>query len=162
MSEVCLRPISDSDTPNIVKWRNTDVVRNNLIDRNPITEEGHRAYLQRFIYTKERYQFIIYLLQDGEESDIGSCFVKSIDYDNKKAEIGIFIGEESARGKGYAKYAIAKLLDFCFTELHMEKIFLWVMDTNTVAKILYKKIGFVEIMTNEDGFILMEFSQRKE
>lgn len=162
MSKIGIRPITDADTANIVRWRNSEDVKKNLIQQAPITEESHRQYYERFILTKERYQFIVYVLENGVTTDIGSCFVKSIDPKAKTAEFGIFFGEASARGKGYAKYAISELLQFAFNELKMDTMFLYVLDTNEVAKILYQKIGFEEQDALKDGnYIYMELDKSR-
>ena len=159
MNKISLRPIVDSDTTNIVRWRNSESVKRNLIDQAPITEQSHRAYLEKYVYTKQRYQFIICVGNHKEREDIGSCFVKNIDREKSEAEIGIFIGEESARGKGYAKYVISQLLLFCFNDLNLDKITLWVLETNSVARNVYVKIGFVEEIKNEEGFIRMQLNK---
>lgn len=159
MNKISLRPIADSDTANIVLWRNSESVKKNLIDQAPITEQSHRAYLEKYVYTKKRYQFIICANDQERSFDIGSCFVKNIDHEKKEAEIGLFIGEESARGKGYAKYIISELLLFCFDELKLDNIILWVLDTNEIARIVYQKIGFVENIKNKEGFIRMELKK---
>lgn len=159
MSKIALRPIADADTANIVSWRNSEAVKKNLIDRNPITEESHRAYLEKYVYSGQRHQFII-CVNDGEKNqDIGSCFVKNVDMQKSEAEIGLFIGEETARGKGYAKFIISQLLLFCFDELKLDNIILWVLDTNEVARRVYQKIGFVEDIKNEEGFIRMHLGK---
>lgn len=160
MKKVHIRPIADSDTANIVRWRNSEAVKKNLIQQTPITEESHRQYLAKYVYTKLVYQFVIYVCEECACRDIGSCFVKNINAEQREAEIGIFIGEDSARGKGYAKYAIAELLKFAYGELGMETIFLLVLDTNEVARIVYEKLGFTVVGEPVDGiFIRMELKK---
>ena len=40
--EIYLREMTAADEELIVKWRNTDFVRQNFIYRKPFTVEGHR------------------------------------------------------------------------------------------------------------------------
>ena len=54
----------------------------------------------------------------------------------------MFIGEEKARGKGYAKFAINAILEVAFNELFLNRVYLSVMADNIYAIQAYKKCGF--------------------
>ena len=95
---VTLRPITDADTDLIVKWRNTPSVVQNFIFRQTFTPEMHRSWLATKVATGQVVQYIIVDKADGKP--VGSVYYRDIDNHNRSAEYGIFIGEESARGKG--------------------------------------------------------------
>ena len=160
MKKVSIRPIEKTDTGNIVRWRNLDEVRKNLIQQELITEESHLEFYKNHILTKKRYQFIIHISDGCLDMDIGSCFIKDIDTEKREAEFGIFIGESAARGKGYAKYAITELIKFGFDTLNLEKFFLVVLKSNEVAIAVYEKLGFERVETSvESEFIRMELDK---
>ena len=140
--KVSLRPITDGDTDNIVRWRNSPSVRNNFIYRELFTAEGHRRWLTDVIGTGKAVQFIITANSTGE--DVGSVYLRDIDPVNEKAEFGIFIGEDSARGKGYGTEATRLICGYGFSELGLHKIILRVFDYNKGAIASYKKAGFTE------------------
>lgn len=54
------------------------------------------------------------------------------------------IGEKEYRGKGVGTFAITSMVNHAFYNLNLRRIQLEVLDSNEVAKNLYKKIGFVE------------------
>ena len=95
---VTLRPITDADTDLIVKWRNTPSVVQNFIFRQTFTPEMHRSWLATKVATGQVVQYII--LDNADGKPVGSVYYRDIDNHNRSAEYGIFIGEESARGKG--------------------------------------------------------------
>ena len=95
---VTLRPITDADTDLIVKWRNTPSVVQNFIFRQTFTPEMHRNWLATKVATGQVVQYII--LDNADGKPVGSVYYRDIDNHNRSAEYGIFIGEESARGKG--------------------------------------------------------------
>lgn len=103
LGPVYLRPITLEDTENIVKWRNTDRVRKNFIYQKPFTKEGHLAWMRDKVAAGEVVQFI--LCETEGDRPVGSVYFRDIDTGNKKAEYGIFIGEEDAAGKGYGTLA---------------------------------------------------------
>ena len=108
---VTLRPITDADTDLIVKWRNTPSVVQNFIFRQTFTPEMHRSWLATKVATGRVVQYII--LDNADGKPVGSVYYRDIDNHNRSAEYGIFIGEESARGKGLGTET-ARLFDWGF------------------------------------------------
>ena len=137
-NEVTIRPITYDDTENVVRWRNSEYVNSRFIDRRLFTKESHEAWLKNYVETGKVAQFIILL--NGEP--VGSVYLRDIDLDKKEAEYGIFIGEESARGKGVGTESAKLILKYAFDELKLEKLFLRVFKNNPGAVRSYEKAGF--------------------
>ncbi len=151
MSEVILRKIKASDTDNIVRWRNSDSVKKNLFTQSELTAEQHLAWLKSKVDTGSSAQYIIVISENNINTDIGTVFIKNIDRQSNKGEFGIFIGEASYRGKGYAQIASKKILEIGFLELNLNRIYLSVMSDNMAGIATYKKAGFeVEGILKED------------
>lgn len=137
---VSIRLITEEDTPKVVAWRNAPSVVDQFIYRTPLTEEGHLKWFRERIMTGEVVQFII---TDTEtNTDVGSVYFRDIDRQNKKCEYGIFIGEESCRGKGIGSKAAKLALDYAFSQLGMNRIFLRVFAKNPRAIKSYENAGF--------------------
>ena len=139
---VRLRPIADADTDLIVKWRNTPSVVQNFIFRQTFTPEMHRSWLAAKVATGQVVQYII--IDKADDKPVGSVYYRDIDNHNRSAEYGIFIGEESARGKGLGTETAKLFTDFGFAELQMHRISLRVLAENTAARRSYEKAGFVQ------------------
>ena len=139
---VRLRPIADADTDLIVKWRNTPSVVQNFIFRQTFTPEMHRSWLATKVATGQVVQYII--IDKADDKPIGSVYYRDIDNHNRSAEYGIFIGEESARGKGLGTETAKLFTDFGFAELQLHRISLRVLAENTAARRSYEKAGFVQ------------------
>lgn len=139
--EIYLREMTAADEDLIVKWRNTDFVRQNFIYREPFTVEGHRNWVETMIKTGKVVQFIICTKED---KPIGSVYLRDIDREHRKAEYGIFIGEEDALGKGYGTRAAKLMLAYAFEELKLHKVMLRLLAGNERAKRSYEKAGFVQ------------------
>ena len=139
---VRLRPIADADTDLIVKWRNTPSVVQNFIFRQTFTPEMHRSWLAAKVATGQVVQYII--IDKADDKPIGSVYYRDIDNHNRSAEYGIFIGEESARGKGLGTETAKLFTDFGFAELQLHRISLRVLAENTAARRSYEKAGFVQ------------------
>jgi len=75
---------------------------------------------------------------------IGVTNFQSVDYRNRTAEFVIFIGEQTARGKGYGTETARLMLDYAFTALGLHNVMLTVYAYNPAAIRTYEKAGFRE------------------
>ena len=88
------------------------------------------------------YRFAI-ILTDGDVL-IGHVSIHDVDHLNRNAFLGIFIGEEGHRNKGYGAEAVRLALDYGFKTLNLHTVMLSVHADNDAAVACYKKIGFTE------------------
>ena len=135
-----LRPINKKDTHLIVKWRNNDNVKKNFVFQEKFTEELHNKWMDDKVASGSVVQFII--IEKETNDPIGSVYFRDIDYDKKIAEFGIFIGEDSKRGKGFGNEAVELALQYGFDMLKLNEIFLRVYADNKAAVKSYEKVGF--------------------
>ena len=140
---ISLRPITEADTDLVVKWRNKKSVKKNFLYRSDFTVEGHLQWLHERVQTGNVVQFIIEMQKDEENVPVGSVYLRDIDYENSSAEFGIFIGEDSARGKGVGTTAARMILDYGHNQLDLHRIFLRLVAENIAAYKSYRKAGFV-------------------
>ena len=136
---ITLREITEGDTENIIRWRNHPAVRDNFIFREKLTAEAHLCWLNETVRRGKAAQFIIV---DGDR-DIGSVYLRDIDRAHRKAELGIFIGEADARGRGHGAAAVKLTLRHAFEVLQLDRVYLRVLADNAPAIRSYEKCGFV-------------------
>lgn len=136
--QVTIRPVTEADTDRIIAWRNAPSVMAHFIYRTPLTRKAHLNWLHNRVETGEVAQFVIY---DGETA-VGSVYLRDIDRSNQKCEYGIFIGDDSCRGKGIGTAAAKLALAYAFEELQMNRVYLRVFADNTRAIKSYEKAGF--------------------
>lgn len=152
MSNITLRPINLDDTNNIIKWKNSDSVKKNFCIQENLTKETHINWYNNRILTGEVQQFVI--RDNSINKDVGSVYLRDIDHKNNKAELGIFIGEEQARGKGIGTESVKKAVEYGFKNLKLHKIFLRVFSNNTAGIKAYEKAGFKYERTAKDDILL--------
>ncbi|MBI6873595.1 UDP-4-amino-4,6-dideoxy-N-acetyl-beta-L-altrosamine N-acetyltransferase [Clostridium aciditolerans] len=140
--KIYLREISFSDTDNIIKWRNSLYVKQNFIYQKDLTREEHESWIKTKVKCGKVKQFII--IEKGNNNPIGSVYLRDIDYNNSKAEFGIFIGEKTALNKGYGTIATNMITKYGFNQLGLNKIFLRVFENNVHAIRSYEKSNFIQ------------------
>lgn len=139
---IYLRKMEYADTDNIVKWRNSDFVREHFIYQELFTKESHENWIHTMVETGKVDQLIICIKGEKEDIAVGSVYIRDIDRTHNKAEYGIFIGEESARGKGIGSMAATLMIEYCFKQLKLHRLFLRVFADNKQAIRSYEKAGF--------------------
>lgn len=139
---VYLRPINREDTKDIVRWRNSDAVRPYFIYQEPFTIEGHLSWLEKMIDSGKGYQFIICLKENGQP--IGSTYLRDYDPVSRKAEYGVFIGENGQKGRGIGTEALKLTLGFAFDGLKLHKVFARAFSDNKASINSFLKGGFLQ------------------
>ena len=134
--------INDDDANNYIKWMNDKTVAVDFGQYNHVVASISDI---KWIYEPpgdmQRYAMV---LLDGDVL-LGSISIHNIDHLNGNAFIGIFIGEEEYRRKGYGAEAIRLIVEYGIKTLNLHTIMLTVHADNYAAVACYKKVGFREV-----------------
>lgn len=133
--EFCFYKIQESDLEFLNNIRN-QYAHEFLHDSRTFSIEETKKW---FNQTSPLY----YIIQDEvSKNRIGYFRLSNYSKENKNIYIGADIAPEY-RGRGYAKPAYVKFMDFLFNKYELNKITLEVLHTNKIAINLYKSLGFV-------------------
>lgn len=151
-----LKPLSlEHLTQDYVDWLNDEEVYRYLETGGNYTLAMLKDYLNDVV-KKDIYFWGIHL--KNNDLHIGNVKIDPINTKHSLAEYGIMMGRRNEWGKGYAKEATNKVIDYCFQELNIRKLTLGVVADNTTALALYKKLGFVtEGVYKQHGFYYGKF-----
>lgn len=90
---------------------------------------------------------------------IGNCMYYDLDSVNLQAELGIVIGDRDYWSNAYGYDAVITLLDYCFSEKGLKRVYLHTLEWNHRAQRCFEKCGFVpvrKVRRLSHDFILME------
>ena len=90
----------------------------------------------------------------NEDKLIGTIGFTDIDYINRTAVLGIFIGDEDYRSNGYGTEAIKLLLEYGFKYLNLHSIRLDLLAINERAHKCYLKCGFKDTGKSREEIFL--------
>jgi UDP-4-amino-4,6-dideoxy-N-acetyl-beta-L-altrosamine N-acetyltransferase len=155
-NKVFLRKMEESDTDNIIAWRNSDAVRPHFIYQGLFTRESHLNWKQTMVDTGKVDQFIICDIET--EEPLGSVYIRDIDMSHKKGEYGIFLSPDAPRGKGIGTDTAKLAIDYAFETRKLHRLFLRVYADNIPAIRSYEKAGFDrEALLKDDVLVNGEY-----
>ena len=135
-----LKPLSfEHLSQDYVDWLNDVEVYKYLETGGNYTFEMLNEYLKE-VEKKDIYFWAVH--SKANDLHIGNIKIDPINYKHSVAEYGIMMGRKSEWGKGFAKEATQRIIDFCFNELKIRKITLGVVADNFAALKLYEKLNF--------------------
>lgn len=142
---VYLSPATLEDVEIYTKWMNDFNITDYTGASSSIYSlEKEREWLEsKLKYSSNEDMFFDIVAVNGDRL-LGNVNLMKIDYIDRKADLGILIGENSDRNKGYGTEAIKLLLDFAFNYLNLNNVGLTLIECNNRAKRCYEKAGFKE------------------
>lgn len=141
---ISIRKFEKKDIPNKIEWINNPKNNVYLHYDIPLNIRDTEKWHEKNKFRTDRYDAVIEV--DG--IPVGLIGLLSIDTKNKKAEYYITIGEQEYIGKGIAKKASIILLKYAFSDLKLNRVYLYTEIENHTAIMLYERIGF-----KREGFI---------
>ncbi|AQS52638.1 Spermidine N(1)-acetyltransferase [Jeotgalibaca dankookensis] len=135
---VRIRRFRKEDIPYKVKWVNDSENNKYLHYHLPLEEDKTLLWFNSTKNQSNRRDYTI----TYSEVPIGLIGLLNIDYQNKKAEYYIMIGNTKHKGKGIAKKASELLIEIGYREIKLNKIYLYTEVENNLAQKLFESIGF--------------------
>lgn len=148
--DIYLSPPDPDDAPIYAEWMNHMDITEKLGNAiHVISEAGERVWLEE---DASEYQFAI--VRKNDDTLIGNCGIENIDFPRRRASIGIFIGNQEDRGKGYGEQVVRLLLEYGFEYLDLNNIMLCLWSFNEQAYHCYQKVGFQEFGRRRETYYL--------
>ena len=147
------KSVSDEEVEKFTEWMN-DFQVTDYIGRSgeikTIIEE--KKWLEDAAKNNKNQNFDIIDLNNNKL--IGTIGLEDLNWIDRSAILGIFIGDEEYRNKGYGTEAIKLLLEYGFRYLNLHSIRLDLLSVNERAHKCYLKCGFKDTGKSREGIFL--------
>ena len=141
---VNLRAPDMGDLERNTRWINDRDVTRYLVLRYQMPGLAEEAWMRERCAAQPSYFETFFAIETKEGVHIGNCGLHDGQPENRKASLGILIGNKDYWSSGYGTDAIVTLLRFGFHEMNLNRVWLDVYEFNERAQACYKKCGFVE------------------
>jgi len=149
--EIKLRALEPEDIELLYEWENNIdywIISSTVSPFSKYTLKRYIENSHKNIYETGQLRLMIDHISDKQT--IGTIDVFDFDAYHKRAGIGILIGKENFRRKGYATMALTCLIDYCFKTLLVHQLYCNILENNCESIDLFKKIGFIETGKKKD------------
>ena len=139
--KVYLSPVNVDDLDTYTRWINslgTSVPLGQAANVFSLTRE--KEVLEKM--AKEGHQFAI--VERSSDTLLGNCGIFNVNHLSGTAEVGIFIGDDKRRGKGFGTDALLLLVSYGFKILNLHNVLLRTASFNARGMRCYEKVGFRE------------------
>jgi len=138
--QICLTEIRLEDSDTMFRWINdADTVRFSA-PFAPVTRESHDAWFANI--GRDPSRAVLAIRKPEDQKIIGVVQLINIHPIHRSAELTTRIGADEHRGKGYGSEALKLAIDFAWTDLNLQRVWLRVFSTNERAMEAYKNAGF--------------------
>lgn len=141
---VRLRAIEPADAARYAVWMNDAEVTRYLSMRYPITLEAEEAWVRQRTEERPEYGPVHFAVDTREGAHIGAVGFHEVIAANRKARLGISIGDKRYWSKGFGTDTMLTMLRWGFDQLNLHRVDLLVDVENARGIACYRKCGFVE------------------
>ncbi len=140
---VRLRALEPKDIERAYTWINDREVTRYLTARYPLSHADEQRWLDE-APTNGFANGVRLAIETKDGVHIGNLDLNQTRPEDRKAGLGIMIGEKAYWSNGYGTDAIVTLLRFAFHEMNLNRVWLQVFEFNERAIACYQKCGFKE------------------
>ena len=106
------------------------------------------------IYTAKQLRLAIELIKETHRGQtIGYVDLFDFEPNQRRAGVGILIGDKKERNKGYATESLKLLCRYCFEVLNLHQIYCHIENENEISLRIFKNAGFKEVGVLKDWII---------
>lgn len=142
-----LREVTPADAADLYRWRMDPETRRQFHDTREVPYEAHLAFVQRYFDPANTDHWLIV---EASNEPVGAIALYDFSPDGAEAEWGRFVIAPEHRGKGWGRRSLELLIDHA-REIGVRRLRCEVLAGNTAAEELYRRLGFTETGSYQDG-----------
>lgn len=155
-----LEPVREAHLELLRRWRNDPVINQFMLTKQEITSAQQIAWFKRLANIDSQQHFVICY----KNTPIGAANIKEqqnlpimnlSQREKLRLEPGLYLGEEKFRNNVLAFVPSLLLMDYCFEQLMVQKLYATVHEDNQAALTYNQKLGY-RIIASRDGWISIE------
>lgn len=141
---VNLRAPEMADLDRNTRWINDRDVTRFLSIRYEMSRLAEEAWLRDLTSKPTSYERPFFAIETKDGVHIGNVNLFGLRPEDRRAELGIMIGDKSRWSQGMGSDALRTLLRFAFDQMNLNRVELLTYAYNERAYAAYRKCGFIE------------------
>ncbi len=147
---ITLRALEPSDVDTLYRWENDPEVRRVSNSSVPYSHKILTDYVNSItdIYADKQLRLLIERTENP--TPLGAVDLYDCDFKNRRAGVGILIGDPAERGRGIGTQTLELLLPYAFGTLGFHQLYCQVAVDNKPSLLLFEKFGFERVGVKRD------------
>lgn len=142
LKRIIVRRLEELDLEARMNWLNSEEIYANVPIDVPVSLNDTKKWFSQNALNQSRKDFAFVIDEEQGQSLISMSGLVGIDYRNRRAELYMFMNPKFiARGLG--TLVLRWLCNYGFTEMGLNKIFLFTVESNSRARTFYERNAFV-------------------
>ena len=143
-NKIKLRALEPEDLEYLYEWENNTSLWIHSNTLSPYSKYTIKQYIENShqdIFESKQLRLMVELIDF--KIVIGTIDLFDVDFYNSRAGVGILIGNEVYRGKGYAGASLDLLINYAFNKLNLFQLYCNISEDNIHSLQLFKSRNFV-------------------
>lgn len=151
--QIHLRSVEPSDATKLMLWENNPAHWKVTDTEVPFSLQGIMQLIEQQQHIRSTGQLRLMICLNESNESVGAVDLYDVDFKNGNAAVGILIGEEPHRSKGYAAEALELLIEYARELLALHNLYCSIQADNTESIHLFEKCGFTRIGVRKEWFL---------
>jgi diamine N-acetyltransferase len=153
-NSVFLRVVEPHDAPLLLLWENNPQHWKVTDTEVPFSMQAILQLIDQQQQIRMTGQLRMMICLNETEEAVGAIDLYDVDFKNKNAAIGILIGDEKNKKKGYAAESLVLMQEYAKNSLELHNLYCSIQADNEASIHLFEKIGFEKIGTRKEWFLM--------
>jgi diamine N-acetyltransferase len=150
---IYLRVVEPSDATVLILWENNPTNWKVTDTEVPFSLQAILQLIEQQQQIRTTGQLRMMICLNETEESVGAIDLYDVDFKNKNAAVGILIGDEKDKNKGYAAQSLKLIIDYAKNELDLYNLYCSIQADNSTSIHLFEKTGFQKIGIRKEWFI---------
>jgi diamine N-acetyltransferase len=151
---IFLRAVEPADATKLMLWENNPKHWKVTDTEVPFSLHGIQQLIEQQQHVRSTGQLRLMICVNETEEAIGAIDLYDADFRHGKAAVGILIGDEADRNKGFAFESLGLLIDYTRDFLALHNLYCSVQADNLESLRLFEKSGFERIGVRKEWFYI--------
>ena len=151
--KIYLRQIEPSDASIVLLWENNPDNWRVSGTEVPYSLHEMQQFIENASDVRANKQLRLIRCAIDSNEAIGTLDLFDINFKHKRAGVGILIGDQQARGKGYALESLSLLEDYVGRFLGLVNLYCGVHADNDASIQLFKKANYIQVGTRINWYV---------
>ncbi len=149
---IFLRAVEKEDATRLMLWENNPKHWKVTGTEIPFSLQGILDFIEQAQHFRQHGQARFMICLNETKESIGCIDLYNADFKHRRASIGILIGQEDQKNKGFALESLESIIEYSTQIVDLHNLYCSIHADNKASIGLFEKAGFEHVGTRKDWY----------